>query len=322
MGLLPSAGNLAEGEVIHLSSGTAWARVGQQSLAPLGRGLSAVFQDPMSSLNPSMHVGWQIAEPLLVHTGASKNEAQKTAIQLIKEVELPDPETTFAKYPHELSGGQKQRVMIALALAAQPELLIADEPTTALDATVQKSILALLLKLQRQRQLSVLFITHDLDVVQEIADRVIVMCQGRIVETGTAKAVLGAPSHPYTQALIDARKPSLYSNRKATGKSFGFLSRSDQTLYHPNQCLGQIPSDLHRSERGQLNFVPRRARGPHRRKRKRKVHAGQTAHRHAGSLRRGRSNLTANPWMPTTGKTMAHGCGSEHSSSSKIRTAH
>ena len=159
MGLLPSAGNLAEGEVIHLSSGTAWARVGQQSLAPLGRGLSAVFQDPMSSLNPSMHVGWQIAEPLLVHTGASKNEAQKTAIQLIKEVELPDPETTFAKYPHELSGGQKQRVMIALALAAQPELLIADEPTTALDATVQKSILALLLKLQRQRQLSVLFIT-------------------------------------------------------------------------------------------------------------------------------------------------------------------
>jgi len=166
-----------------------------------------------------MHVGWQIAEPLLVHTGASKNEAQKTAIQLIKEVELPDPETTFAKYPHELSGGQKQRVMIALALAAQPELLIADEPTTALDATVQKSILALLLKLQRQRQLSVLFITHDLDVVQEIADRVIVMCQGRIVETGTAKAVLGAPSHPYTQALIDARKPSLYSNRKARGKA-------------------------------------------------------------------------------------------------------
>ena len=219
MGLLPSGGTMTQGEVMHRSSGIAWARAGQQSQAPLGRGLSAVFQDPMSSLNPSMQVGWQIAEPLRVHAGASKAEAQRAATQLIQEVELPDPESTFTKYPHELSGGQKQRIMIALALAAQPELLIADEPTTALDSTVQKSILALLRKLQQQRQLSVLFITHDLDVVQEIADRVIVMCQGQIVESGPAETVLRTPQHPYTRALIDARKPALYSTDSSHGRA-------------------------------------------------------------------------------------------------------
>ena len=158
--------------------------------APLGRGLSLVFQDPMSSLNPSMRVGWQVAETALVHRQCSTSEACTLATALLKEVELPEPEAAFDKYPHEMSGGQKQRVMIALALAADPEVLIADEPTTALDATVQKSILALLKKVQGQRQMGVIFITHDLDVVHAIADRVLVMQHGRIVESGEVNTCL------------------------------------------------------------------------------------------------------------------------------------
>ena len=152
-----------------------------------------------------MRVGWQVAETALVHRQCSTSEARTLATALLKEVELPDPEAAFDKYPHEMSGGQKQRVMIALALAADPEILIADEPTTALDATVQKSVLALLKKVQDQRQMGVTYITHDLDVVHAIADRVLVMQHGRIVESGEVNAVLEQPAHPYTQALLRAR---------------------------------------------------------------------------------------------------------------------
>jgi ABC-type glutathione transport system ATPase component len=205
-GLLPRGGRVTHGHCIHGPTGACWAAAETPANPPLGRGLSLVFQDPMSSLNPSMRVGWQVAETALVHRQCSTSEARTLATSLLKEVELPDPEAAFEKYPYEMSGGQKQRVMIALALAADPEVLIADEPTTALDATVQKSILALLKKVQGQRNMGVIFITHDLDVVHAVADRVLVMQHGRIVETGEVNTVLEQPAHPYTQALLRARE--------------------------------------------------------------------------------------------------------------------
>ena len=206
MGLLPPKARVTSGRVQHVPSADIWVAPDKQSASPLGRGLSMVFQDPMSSLNPSMRVGWQVAESLLVHQGMDNAEAKTHAIQLLEEVELPDPSTLFDRYPHELSGGQKQRVMIALALAANPELLIADEPTTALDVTVQKTVLQLLIRLQQKRHLAILFITHDLDVVRDIADDVMVMQQGRFVEQGNVESVMNRPVHSYTQALIAARK--------------------------------------------------------------------------------------------------------------------
>ncbi len=205
MGLLPPKARVTSGRVQHVPSTDIWVAPNKQSTSPLGRGLSMVFQDPMSSLNPSMRVGWQVAESLLVHQGMDNAEAKIQAIQLLEEVELPEPSTLFERYPHELSGGQKQRVMIALALAANPELLIADEPTTALDVTVQKTVLQLLIRLQQKRHLAILFITHDLDVVRDIADDVMVMQQGNLVEKGNVESVMTRPTHPYTQALIAAR---------------------------------------------------------------------------------------------------------------------
>ncbi|MDG2209351.1 MAG: ABC transporter ATP-binding protein [Flavobacteriales bacterium] len=205
MGLLPPSGQVISGTVTHMPSGDHWVNPSQPLGAPRGKGLSMVFQDPMSSLNPSMRVGWQVAEVLIVHEGLSGNEARLEVEKLLNEVELPDPKLTFDKYPHELSGGQKQRIMLALALAAKPEILIADEPTTALDVTVQQSILNLLLQLQKKRGLSILFITHDLDVVRDIADHVVVLKNGRVVEMGPVANVLLQPQHEYTQALLSIR---------------------------------------------------------------------------------------------------------------------
>ena len=205
MGLLPPKAQVTSGSVNNPSSHTTWIAPNQPPISPLGKGLSMVFQDPMSSLNPSMRVGWQVAESLIVHQELSKSEAKAEAIQLLDEVELPDPSALFERYPHELSGGQKQRVMIALALAAKPALLIADEPTTALDVTVQKAVLQLLSRLKQRRKLAILFITHDLDVVRDIADHVLVMQHGKLVEQGSVEAVMTHPKHPYTRALIAAK---------------------------------------------------------------------------------------------------------------------
>lgn len=216
-GLLPRGGHITQGRCTHGPTRAPWAAADTPAKAPLGRGLSLVFQDPMSSLNPSMRVGWQVAETALVHRQCSTSEARTLATALLREVELPDPEAAFDKYPHEMSGGQKQRVMIALALAADPEVLITDEPTTALDATVQKSILALLKKVQSQRHMGVIFITHDLDVVHAIADRVLVMQHGRIVESGEVNTVLEQPAHPYTQALLRARDIERFQKNAPSG---------------------------------------------------------------------------------------------------------
>jgi microcin C transport system ATP-binding protein len=169
-----------------------------------GNDITMVFQEPMTSLNPLHTIEQQIAEVLAIHHGLSGRAATKRVIELLSEVGIPDPETRLRSYPHQLSGGQRQRVMIALALANEPELFIADEPTTALDVTVQAQILKLLKALQARRGMAMLFITHDLGIVRKIADRVCVMQGGKIVEQGTVAEIFSAPKHPYTRALIAA----------------------------------------------------------------------------------------------------------------------
>ena len=173
----------------------------------LGRHVSMIFQEPMTSLNPVHKCGEQVMEMLLAHEKVDKAEARRRVMELFEEVMLPRPEKIFDSYPHEISGGQKQRVMIAMALICHPDLLIADEPTTALDVTVQKTILELLRTLQNKYQIGIIFITHDLGVIAQIADDVAVMYKGEIVEQGTAEQVLYHPQHPYTRGLLACRPP-------------------------------------------------------------------------------------------------------------------
>ncbi|WP_452225538.1 ABC transporter ATP-binding protein [Lacinutrix chionoecetis] len=178
-----------------------------------GNKIAMIFQEPMSSLNPSLTCGKQVEEILFQHTKLSKKEVKAETIALFEKVKLPAPYRIYSSYPHEISGGQKQRVMIAMAIACKPQLLIADEPTTALDVTVQNDIIALLKELQAETKMSIIFITHDLSLISQIANRVIVMYQGHIVEQNTVEAIFKAPKHDYTKALINAR-PSLTTRLK------------------------------------------------------------------------------------------------------------
>ncbi len=172
-----------------------------------GNEIAMIFQEPMSSLNPSMKCGKQVAEILHQHTTLSKTEIKNEVLSLFSKVKLPDPDRAYTSYPHQLSGGQKQRIMIAMAIACKPKLLIADEPTTALDVTVQKEIIELLKNLQAEYKMSVLFISHDLSLVSEIADHVLVMYQGKMVEYNTTHNIFNNPEKEYTKALINARPP-------------------------------------------------------------------------------------------------------------------
>lgn len=172
-----------------------------------GKRIAMIFQEPMTSLNPVLQCGFQVSEAILAHENVTEEEAKAHVISLFKKVMLPRPEAIYKSYPHELSGGQKQRVMIAMALACNPEVLIADEPTTALDVTVQKEILKLLKELQQTENLSMIFISHDLGVVSEVSDDILVMHDGRVVEFGPAPKVLSAPSDPYTKGLLACRPP-------------------------------------------------------------------------------------------------------------------
>jgi peptide/nickel transport system ATP-binding protein len=206
MGLLPpeSAMILADSRILY--RGNDLLSASPEALRKLrGREISMIFQEPMTSLNPVFSVGDQIAEVLRVHMGLSGGQAKARTLELLNEVGIPDPQARVRSYPHQLSGGQQQRVMIAMAIACEPKLLIADEPTTALDVTIQKQILDLLAKLKQERQMSVLFITHDLAMVGEIADRVVVMQSGEVREAGTAADIFLRPQHPYTQALLECR---------------------------------------------------------------------------------------------------------------------
>jgi len=170
----------------------------------LGKDIAMIFQDPMASLNPCFTVEFQLVETLRIHEGGSRKALRARALELLKQVEIPDAERRLSAYPHQLSGGMSQRVMVAMAIACNPRLLIADEPTTALDVTIQAQMLALLIKLQRERGMALVLITHDLGVVAEVAQRVLVMYAGQVVETARVPDIFGAPRHPYTEALLSA----------------------------------------------------------------------------------------------------------------------
>lgn len=230
MRLLHAAGVTTEGSAIFSSP-----KYGEVDLLQLreqqlqrvrGSEISMVFQEPMSSLNPVYTCGKQVAEVLLLHTKLSKKEAKERVLQLFEQVELPDPERIYKAYPHELSGGQKQRVMIAMAMACKPALLIADEPTTALDVTVQARVLQLIDELRVQENTAVLFISHDLGVVAGIAERVLVMYQGKVVEQGKVLDIFTNPQHPYTKGLLACR-PQLSTPPQAILPTISdFLSES------------------------------------------------------------------------------------------------
>ena len=172
-----------------------------------GNEIAMIFQEPMTSLNPVFTCGDQVMEAIMLHQSLSRSEAEDLTIKLFEEVQLPDPERIFSTYPHQISGGQKQRVMIAMAMSCQPSVLVADEPTTALDVTVQKTILELMQNLQKEHDMGILFITHDLGVIAELADKVVVMYKGNIVEQGTVWDIFNNPQHPYTKGLLACRPP-------------------------------------------------------------------------------------------------------------------
>lgn len=212
MGLVPNPpGRITEGSV-KLDGDELISKSPGEMRKIRGGKMAMVFQDPFSSLNPTMTLGAQTAEPILLHTQASRSEAKDQVIQLFKSVRIPSPELRYRQYPHEISGGQRQRVMIAMAFACNPQLLIADEPTTALDVTVQSQVLSLMMEMQKKTNSGVLLITHDLGVVAETCDRVLVMYAGRIVESGTVEQVFHAPKHPYTQGLL-ASLPQINADR-------------------------------------------------------------------------------------------------------------
>lgn len=198
-----------------------------------GKDISMIFQDPMTSLNPTMKVGEQIAESILIHTKISKKEAMKKAIEMIKLVKIPNPEKRAKQYPHEFSGGMRQRAMIAIALACNPKILIADEPTTALDVTIQYQIMNLISDLQKELNTAVVLVTHDLGVVASCADRIQVMYAGKIVERGGVRDIFYNPKHPYTWALLKS-VPRLSTENKE--KLYSLQGTPPDLLNPPEGC--------------------------------------------------------------------------------------
>ena len=212
MRLIPSPpGEISGGEIIfHKDDGESvdLLKISEEEIRKhRGNDIAMIFQEPMTSLNPVFTCGNQVVEAIMLHQNMNKHEAKDLTIKLFEEVQLPDPERIFSTYPHQISGGQKQRVMIAMAMSCQPSVLIADEPTTALDVTVQKTILQLMQKLQTERDMGILFITHDLGVIAELADKVVVMYKGNIVEQGNVWDIFSNPQHPYTKGLLACRPP-------------------------------------------------------------------------------------------------------------------
>ena len=214
-----------------------------------GKRIAMIFQEPMTSLNPVFQCGFQVTEAILAHENVTEEEAKSRVISLFKKVMLPRPEAIYKSYPHELSGGQKQRVMIAMALACNPEVLIADEPTTALDVTVQKEILKLLKELQQSENLSMIFISHDLGVVSEVSDHILVMHNGRVVEFGESQEILNNPQDPYTKGLLACRPPMDYRlKRLPIVKEFLDGTWSDDADFKQQLIVTQKERDAHLKE--------------------------------------------------------------------------
>jgi oligopeptide transport system ATP-binding protein len=227
MGLLASNANVENGEI--LFNGSDIVKKSEKELQKIrGKDISMIFQDPMTSLDPTMPIGRQVAESLIKHTKISKKEALKQALELLNLVGIPNAEKRLKNYPHQFSGGQRQRIVIAIALICYPQVLIADEPTTALDVTIQAQIIELLKDIQQKMNSSIIFITHDLGVVANVADRVAVMYGGKIIEIGTAREIFYNPQHPYTWGLLGSM-PTLES----TGKRLYAIPGSPPDLLKP-----------------------------------------------------------------------------------------
>ncbi len=243
--LIRPPGVIASGRIEY--NGTELLSLPEQDMTAIrGREIAMIFQEPMTSLNPVLTVGYQIAEPLRIHLGMSNTQAREKAVDLLESVGIGDPARRCSAYPHELSGGMRQRVMIAMSLSTSPAVLIADEPTTALDVTIQAQILDLLLGLQRERRMSLLLITHDLGVVANIADDVAIMYAGEIVESGTVRQLFDSPLHPYTIGLFEAiPRIGKRVKRLATipGMVPSFSERPQGCAFHPrcynaaDECL-------------------------------------------------------------------------------------
>ena len=218
MGLLPKENTMIEkqdGEGIYFHGENLLDYSEKQMAAVRGSKISMIFQDPMTSLNPTMKIGDQIAESILIHQNVSKEQARKEALEMLKLVKIPNAEQRMNQYPFEFSGGMRQRAMIAIALACKPEILIADEPTTALDVTIQAQIMELIGELQKELNMAVILVTHDLGVVASVADRIQVMYAGKIVERGTVDEIFYQFTHPYTKALLSS-VPKIHTNNKET----------------------------------------------------------------------------------------------------------
>ena len=224
-------GKIIEGEI--LFNGTDLVQLSEKEMQKVrGNKIGMVFQEPMTSLNPAYTCGNQISEVLILHKGLSKKDALNKTIQLLKKVGIASPEQRFSEYPHQLSGGMRQRVMIAMALACEPDLLIADEPTTALDVTVQAQILELIKSLQSENNMGVILVTHDLGVVAETADRIAVMYASKIAEQGTVTEIFDNPKHPYTKALL-ASMPDIKEKKKRLNTIEGTVPSSTE---YPSGC--------------------------------------------------------------------------------------
>ena len=234
MGLLPKPPAIIKSGEIIFAGKQNLLKISAKEFAGLrGNDIAMIFQEPMTSLNPLMSCGKQVAEAFILHKNISWQEAKQKTIALFTEVKIPNPEAAFHKYPHEMSGGQKQRVMIAMALSCEPKLLIADEPTTALDVTVQKEIIELLKEIQQRRGTAIIFITHDLAIVKNIADSVIVMYKGQIVEQGSTKTIFENAQHNYTKALIECR-PTITQRMKTLPTISDYLIADNENIFWAN----------------------------------------------------------------------------------------
>ncbi|MBL7882898.1 MAG: ABC transporter ATP-binding protein [Bacteroidia bacterium] len=249
MRLIPNPpGKITGGEIIYHSKTKGpidIVKLSEKEMRELrGNEIAMIFQEPMTSLNPVYTCGDQVMEAILLHQKCTKKQAKEKTIALFNEVQLPRPENIFDSYPHQISGGQKQRVMIAMAMSCQPNILIADEPTTALDVTVQATILDLMLKLQREHEMGIMFITHDLGVIAELADKVVVMYKGKIVEQGSVLEIFSNPQHPYTKGLLACRPP--LNKRLHWLPTVADFMKTSETgeMIESNQSVAQVTEKL------------------------------------------------------------------------------
>lgn len=248
MRLIPNPpGKIASGEILfHSKEGVIdLVKATEKKMRSLrGNEIAMIFQEPMTSLNPVYTCGDQVAETILLHQKVSKKEAKERTIELFKKVQLPRPDVIFDTYPHQISGGQKQRVMIAMAMSCNPSILIADEPTTALDVTVQKTILELMNKLQLEHDMGIMFITHDLGVIAELADKVVVMYKGKVVEQGSVLDIFTNPQHPYTKGLLACRPP-LNKRLKWLPTVSDFMTvDSEGVMHETNKSVEEVTNSL------------------------------------------------------------------------------